>query len=243
MNKKLTIGMACYDDYDGVYFSIKAMQLYHQEVLKDIQFLVIDNNPKGRHGKAVKNFLSIEAKGSTYIPCTEKKSSFVKYKVFELAETPYVVCIDSHVLFEKGSLRKLIRYYKNHPNTNNLLQGPQVYNNMARTHWNNVWKNHMLGEWRTDPRGGNPHNPPFEIQLQGMGLCSSRKEAFPKINPLFDGFGGEEGYIQGKFKERGNKTLCLPFLRWHHRFDNEKPSGITYPLSYKSRARNRWLED
>ncbi len=32
--KKLTIGMATYDDYDGVYFSIQALRLYHNEIVE-----------------------------------------------------------------------------------------------------------------------------------------------------------------------------------------------------------------
>ena len=39
MSKKLTIGMATYDDYDGVYFSIQAIRMYHPEILKDIEFI------------------------------------------------------------------------------------------------------------------------------------------------------------------------------------------------------------
>src|SRR5262245_25026838 len=31
--RKLTVGMATYDDYDGVYFSLQALRLYHPEIL------------------------------------------------------------------------------------------------------------------------------------------------------------------------------------------------------------------
>src|SRR5262245_29501083 len=31
--KKLTVGMATYDDYDGVYFTLQAIRLYHREAL------------------------------------------------------------------------------------------------------------------------------------------------------------------------------------------------------------------
>ena len=33
---KLCIGMATYDDFDGVYFSVQAIQLYHPEVADEI---------------------------------------------------------------------------------------------------------------------------------------------------------------------------------------------------------------
>jgi len=50
------------------------------------------------------------------------------------------------------------------------------------------------------------------------------------------GFGGEEGYIHEKYKLEGKETICLPFLRWNHRF--AKPSGTPYKLDVKQRFRN-----
>ena len=41
----LAIGMATYDDYDGVYFSIQAIRLYHPEILPFVEFIVVDNHP------------------------------------------------------------------------------------------------------------------------------------------------------------------------------------------------------
>ena len=52
----LTIGMATFDDFHGVYFSIQALRMYHPEVMDDTEILIIDNNPKGEHGKQVKKF-------------------------------------------------------------------------------------------------------------------------------------------------------------------------------------------
>ena len=37
MNPILTIGMATYDDYDGVYFTTQAIRLYHPEVTEETQ--------------------------------------------------------------------------------------------------------------------------------------------------------------------------------------------------------------
>ena len=52
---KLTIGMATFDDYHGVYFSIQALRMYHPEVIDDIEILVVDNNPDG---SAINNFFA-----------------------------------------------------------------------------------------------------------------------------------------------------------------------------------------
>src|SRR5689334_17254283 len=40
--KKLTVGMATYDDYDGVYFTLQAIRLYHPEILADVEFVIIN---------------------------------------------------------------------------------------------------------------------------------------------------------------------------------------------------------
>jgi hypothetical protein len=55
-------------------------------------------------------------------------------------------------------------------------------------------------------------------------------------NKEFRGFGGEEGYIHEKYRRNGRKTLCLPFLRWLHRF--ERPEGISYPNNLQERYKN-----
>jgi hypothetical protein len=94
----------------------------------------------------------------------------------------------------------------------------------------------MFGVWDRDPRGDDPNAEPFEIPMHGCGLMSCRKAAWPGFHPQFRGFGGEEGYLHRKFRRRGNRTLCLPFLRWVHRFS--RPNGIKYPLRREDRVRN-----
>jgi hypothetical protein len=37
----LTIEMAAYNDFDGVYFTVQALRLYHD--LDDVELLVVDN--------------------------------------------------------------------------------------------------------------------------------------------------------------------------------------------------------
>lgn len=52
--KKLTVGMATYDDYYGVYFSLQALRLYHPEILDATNFLVVDNHPDGPCSEGLK---------------------------------------------------------------------------------------------------------------------------------------------------------------------------------------------
>ena len=72
--------------------------------------------------------------------------------------------------------------------------------------------------------------------MQGLGLFACRREAWPGFNPLFRGFGGEEGYIHEKFRRQKGRVLCLPFLRWMHRFG--RPHGPRYSNTLEDRLRN-----
>ncbi len=97
----------------------------------------------------------------------------------------------------------------------------------------------MYGVWESDPRGEDPQAPSFDIPMQGLGLFACRRAAWPGFNPRFRGFGGEEGYIHEKTRQRGGRTLCLPFLRWVHRF--ERPLGPPYRNCWEDRIHNYYV--
>lgn len=231
--------MATFDDFHGVYFSVQALRMYHSEVINDIEILVVDNNPDGKHGEAIRN-LKGQA-GINYIPFKEYQSTIVRNKIFELASAPYVASIDCHVLFVPGSIKKLIDYYEQNPDTKDLLQGPLLYDDLKTTssHFNPVWRAQMYGIWANDDRAKDVDGEPFEIPMQGLGVFSAKKEHWLGFNPLFRGFGGEEGYIHEKYRQAGRKTLCLPFLRWVHRFG--RPDGVKYVLTMENKIRNYFL--
>ena len=244
MSTKLTIGMATYDDFNGVYFSIQAIRMYHKEVLPDIEFIVVDNNPSGKHGEEIRHLLT-HVPNSKYIPFDKFQSTAIRNIIFSEASSPNVLSMDCHVFFEVGVLEKLIKYYEENPKTNNLLQGPLVYDDLRSisTHFDPVWREEMYGVWATDERGESPEAEPFEIPSQGLGVFTCRKDSWLGFNLAFRGFGGEEGYIHEKYRLHGHKALCLPFLRWMHRFG--RPDGVTYPLTLENKIRNyfiAWLE-
>jgi hypothetical protein len=77
---------------------------------------------------------------------------------------------------------------------------------------------------------------PFEVPAQGMGVFTCRRDAWLGFNPQFRGFGGEEFYIHEKYRKTGRKTVCMPFLKWLHRF--ARPNGTKYPVRVEDRVRN-----
>ena len=236
MKKKLTIGMAVYDDVRGVWFTIQDIRKHYPELMDQVEFIVVDNNPNSSHGEATKDYVENWVNNGRYIPFEKGGTAAPRDHIFRVASTPAVLCMDSHVLLDKDVLPRLLAWYDLHPETKDLLQGPMLYDgldgNMA-THMNEVWRAGMYGTWGSDPRGHNPYSPPFEIRMHGLGLFSCRKDAWLGFNPDFKKFGGEEGYIHEKYRTHGRKTWCLPFLRWNHCFI--RPGGPKYPIcnSYK----------
>lgn len=238
--RRLSIGMATFDDYDGVYFTIQAIRVANPELRDAIEFVVVDNNPAGRCAEALAE-LANWIDGYRYVPRGDVRGTAIRDVVFREASSPVVLCVDSHVLLAPGALPALLAHFDAHPFCRDLVQGPLVYDDLTKvsTHWEPNWRGGMLGTWATDVRGEVPDAPAFEIPLQGLGVFACRADAWPGFNPLFRGFGGEEGYIHEKIRQRGGRTLCLPALRWVHRFG--RPMGVPYVNRWEDRIRNYYI--
>jgi hypothetical protein len=239
--KKLTIGMCSYDDYDGVYFTIQSIRLYHQDIIDEIEFIIVDNNPDSESGQATKEFTNSITQPIQYIPFNEYSSTSLRNLIFKHSRTPYTICMDCHVLLAPNSLKKLIHYYDAGLDNANLLQGPLLYDDYKHvsTHFNNTWGSFMEGQWETDSRYVNSESQPFEIPAQGMGLFTCRTDSWLGFNENFRGFGGEEVYIHDKYKKFGKITQCLPFLGWMHRFT--RIGGTRYRNDLLDRYRNYYI--
>jgi len=237
--KFLTIGMVTRRDYDGFYFTVQAMRLYHPEILSDVEFLVVDNDPAGPCAKPVKN-LENWCKNYRYIPYRTTQGTAVRELVFREATGEFVLCIDSHVLFAPGSLARLMEYCRSHPDSNDLLHGTLLSDAIVPmgTHLEPKWSEGRYGCWALDERGKDADSPPFEIGMHGLGVFACRREAWPGLNPRLSGFGGQEGYVHEKIRRAGGRSLCLPFLRWMRR--PARPLADPHPIVWEDRIRN-WL--
>lgn len=235
--RRLTIGMATYDDFDGVYFTVQSIRINNPELDGAVEFVVIDNKPGGPSSEALSH-LGKSIEGYRYVPRGEWTGTAIRNVVFEEASSRFVLCIDSHVLIVPGALSKLISYFEADPDSRDLVQGPLVYDDLRQkaTHFEPRWRAGMYGIWANDPRGADPAAPYFDIPMQGLGLFACRRAAWPGFNPKFRGFGAEEGYIHEKIRQRGGRTLCLPFLQWIHRFN--RPLSAPYVNRWEDRMRN-----
>jgi hypothetical protein len=227
----LTVGMATYRDFDGVYFTLQALRLYQD--MDGVEVLVVDN-----FGCEATRAL-VERVGGRYLRSLQPVgTSAPRDAVFREARGEAVLCLDSHVMLAAGALGRLRRFYQEHPDCLDLLQGPLVEDDLKglSSHFEPVWRDQMWGVWAHDPRAQTPDGEPFDIPMQGLGLFSCRKAAWPGFHPGFRGFGGEEGYLHQKFRNLGRRCLCLPWLRWLHRFG--RPAGVPYPIRLQDRITN-----
>lgn len=241
-----TIGMSTYDDFDGVYFTIQALRMYHSSLINNsCEILVIDNNPDGSHSQALKDLINgWLSKNVRYISYKNKTSTSVRNEIFNNASGKYTVSLDCHVMIQDGGLDKLLEYYNNNPNCKDIISGPLWYDNLNHysTEFSPVWRGDMYGVWGTNLEAMN-RGEPFEIPMMGLGLFSCETKNWPGFNEHFKGFGGEEGYIHEKFRRNGGRAICIPQLKWIHRF--ARPNGVKYPLILEDRIWNYfvgWLE-
>ena len=230
----LTIGMPTYDDFDGVYFTIQALRLYQN--LNDANLLVVDN-----YGCATTQAFVEGVPGATYVQSLSVSgTAAAKNDVFAHADGAFVLCLDSHILLAPRAIERLATWCRDHPDSLDLLQGPLWLDDLqpagVATHLSQTWSGGMLGQWETDDRGIDPDTEPFDISNQGMGLFACRREVWPGFNSRFRGFGGEEGYLQAKVRRLGGRAICLPFLRWVHRFG--RPRGTPYRVRDSDKFRN-----
>ena len=128
-----------------------------------------------------------------------------------------------------------------------LLVGKEIDGNLHMKHLNTdgpfmrsdiPWPGHerKLIEKGFKVAGWDSSEQPFEVPAQGLGMFISSKEHWLGFNKDFRHFGGEECYIHEKYRQAGRKTLCLPFMKWWHRFG--RPGGPKYPITREAKLRN-----
>ena len=194
--------MATYDDYDGVYFTVQALRLYHPEVLDDTNFVVIDylRRPLRRAAKQQVDTLIANYR---YVPARFPIRHGGARRGVRGGRQRIRAVLTLHVSASPRD-QAATRLLPSKPGYAKLLQGPLHYDDLTKTgsHFHPDWRAGMYGYWEGDPRADDPDGAPFDIPVHGLGLFACRRAAWPGFNPQFRGFGGEEGYIHEKFRRR-----------------------------------------
>ena len=157
----LSIAMATFDDYDGVYFTAQSIRLYHPEITAQSEILVLDNHPDGPAAAALKQLDSCVV-GYRYVPYGGHCGTAVRDLLFREANAQWVLCVDSHVQFAPGSLARLVEFLGEHGDSVDLWQGPLLNDNLysVSSHLAPVWSAGMYGQWREDPRAASALTSP-----------------------------------------------------------------------------------
>jgi len=153
---KLTIGMAQFDDFDGVYFTIQALRMYNLTRMPDVELLVVNNSPGAPSTPHISTLVQDRAAPGTaavkYVELGDDVgTSAARNRVFAEASGDYVLCLDSHVLLWPGALDALLGYYDQNPDTSDIISGPLVHDHLTHmsTHFNDEWRAEMWGTWGT----------------------------------------------------------------------------------------------
>ena len=150
---KLTIGMATYDDFHGVFFTVQSLRL-HQDI-SDCELVVIDNNPESADGEAVRGFLQ-NINGFElpikYVPFVESKGTTqTRERIFSEASGDAVLVMDCHVLLQANAIHQLKKFYAEASKAmrKNLFTGPLLMDglNFVMTHFEPEWRDQMWGVW------------------------------------------------------------------------------------------------
>lgn len=237
--KRLTVGMACHDDYDGVYFSLIAFRAnLTEEQRKWVDFVVIDNNPTSPHGEKTKLACKDFGPSVKYVPYTDKISTSIRDQVFLHGTGEWVLCIDCHVIIPCWSINYLLGMISRDElkNSKDLYHGPMSTDCSASlsTNMDMTWRDNFYGTWQYD-RELMTKSEPTEIPSHGMAFFLCRRDAWLGFCPEFREFGGEEGYIHKKFRKYGAKAWCVPQFIWYHRYHRVQRN---YPMSIPSRIKN-----
>lgn len=257
--RRYTVGMATYDDFDGVYFTTQAVKEYHSDHVA--QIVIVDNNPSSKVGDRIKRYAAtIKA---TYVPLESPKGTAApRDAIFLHATSEWVVVLDSHVIVGREFFSELSK----HAVSDDLYHGTLIYdwNDICATHMRDEWGGELWGRWgRAEGMysgtqayelvAGTPKcvvtgkivtpiskglSSPFEIPAHGMGMWCCRRDTWLKFNPAFREFGGEEWYIHEKYRQAGRKAICIPTVTWRHRFSDLTSHPIPYPLTRLAKVKN-----
>ena len=153
MNDLLTIGMATRGEFDSVYFTLTGLAANHPA---GVRFVVVDNTPE----RCPRTEGITRAVGGTYIHRPDLSgTSKPRDAVFHFAKTPWVMCIDSHVIFQHvwrdgrgrvSAVGEFLEWLKENRDCRDLVQGPLLTDDGAHlwTHWNTGAPPGLWGEWQ-----------------------------------------------------------------------------------------------
>ncbi|MFI6996623.1 hypothetical protein [Nocardia sp. NPDC050175] len=137
--------------------------------------------------------------------------------IFTEAGAEWVLFLRPGTRLHLSALTGLVEFATTHPEYADLLQGPMSTDPQSPdyTELAPVWHHGRFGV-PAEPHSPNPTAQIVEVGMQDLGVFACRKDCWPGIDPRLGMSEGPPGYLHKKFRARGHRTLCLPFLRWNN---------------------------
>lgn len=205
---RLTIGMATYDDFHGVYFTIQALRLYHD--LTDVELLVVDTG-SGKVSEMLQGLLANAQPGNAgarYVHAPESAGTQPsRDRLFREARGEAVMSLDCHVLLAPGAVEKLLAWYDAHPDSRDLLTGPMLMDNLRSmaTIYQDFWRGGNWGIWGLAWEA--PDGTRYSVQDEGGKAVFVRLGMGRELIDL--GFRLPFANHERHLSERGHKLLGL----------------------------------
>lgn len=228
----LTIGMATYDDPQGVWWTLSSLRMHHD--LAGVELLVVDDHPEPNRGEIGNVCNNAQAR---YVHAPKGLGpAHAKNSVWEHARGSHVLLVDCHVLIAPGAVAKLVAAARADAVGRDMWVGPlrSEAGNIIATELSPELRGDFFGTWLVDSRY--PVSETREVHAHGSALSFMRRADWPKFSQHFKGFAGEEIYIHDKVRLYGGKVLYQPWLGWCHRFP--RFGAVPYSLTLNDKMRN-----
>lgn len=230
----LTIGMAAYRDWEGVWSTLESLQLFHD--LDGVEVFVLDGDDCTRSREVCR------AKGFRYGRYDGPMGTAqIRNELIRRSSGEHVLVLDCHVMLFRGAIDCLRAWIAGNPESPDLICGPldcwsthefylEVYEK---------WAGRMWGAFELPWATAKIPDKPFDIWAHGFGCFATRRDDWIPFSKHLRGFGGEEGIHHEKYRQAGRRVLCLPGLKWSHRFG--RTYGTMYRLSRRDKLRNHLI--
>lgn len=204
----LTIGVMHHQKLKSLAATIKALRRDHD--LADVDLMVIDTKSSKKARRWVRRQHNIR-----YAAIEPGQKSSALDQLFEQARGEVVLVLQDPVRLRHGSLQALDRFFACHPDSNALVHGLTMSGKrVIATHSDPFWRRNSWGSRANKPSPRLGEGLPFVIPMQESGVFSCRRSAWPGMPSGWRGYGGEDGFLQERFRREGAQVVCLPGLQW-----------------------------
>ena len=225
---KLTIGMACFDDPQGVWWTLSAIRQYHVDIAReDVDLLVINDHPS--FSQDLMNMCALTKTRLVHKP-KNRGPAHAKNSIWENAIGSHVLMLDCHVLLGKNSVDYILDAIDKDEIKQDMWCGPLrgEGGSVIATELDPELRGDFFGVWSVKDA-----DKVHEIGAHGSAYALMKKEHWPTFSNNFRGFAGEEIYIHDKVRKNGGKVVYHPSLGWVHRFPRFGPVPYTLTLNDK----------